>query len=216
MTLPFTADEFFNVFARYNTAVWPAQLLLMALAALAIFAVTWRWRSSARIASGVLALLWLWSGLVYHLSYFREVNPLAIAFGLIFLVQSALFFRCAVGRCKLQFSTPRTEPRSLVGALVLTYALVIYPLLSVLLGHTWPEGPTFGTPCPVVLFTLGLFFWSNASRPRGLLIIPLGWALIGTTAAVAFGVYQDWALLVTGLLAAGMLLPRGEREIELQ
>ena len=32
MNLPFTREEFFEVFARYNDAVWPAQVLLFAAA----------------------------------------------------------------------------------------------------------------------------------------------------------------------------------------
>lgn len=210
MKLPFTPQEFFNVFARYNDAVWPAPLVLPVLAGLAVFAMTWKWRSSDRIAGGVLAILWFWSGVVYHLIFFREINSLAIGFGLLFLVQAAGFLRGALRRTALHFSAPRTEPRTLVGALVITYALVIYPLLSDLLGHRWPHAPTFGAPCPIVLFTLGLFFWTDASRPRAWLIIPLGWSLVGTSAAVTLSVFEDFALPVVGLLAAGMLLPRDE------
>jgi len=214
MKLPFTPAEFFNLFARYNEAVWPAPLVLPVVAGVAVLAVTWRWRNSDRIVGGILAILWLWSGVVYHLIFFRAINPLAIGFGLFFVVQAAGFLRGALRRTALQFSAPRTEPRTLVGALVIAYALVIYPLLSDLLGHRWPHAPTFGAPCPLVLFTLGLLFWTDASRPRVLLIIPLGWALVGTSAAVTLGVYEDLALPVVGLLAAGMLLPREELKSE--
>lgn len=36
MELPFTVDQFMAVFAAYNTAVWPAQILLYALAVVAL------------------------------------------------------------------------------------------------------------------------------------------------------------------------------------
>ena len=36
MQIPFTAQQFFEVIARYNQAVWPAPLLLHALALLAV------------------------------------------------------------------------------------------------------------------------------------------------------------------------------------
>lgn len=32
MQLPFTTEQFFDVFRAYNTAVWPAQLVLVVLA----------------------------------------------------------------------------------------------------------------------------------------------------------------------------------------
>jgi hypothetical protein len=31
MTIPFSIDQFFDVFIRYNSAIWPAQWLLAAL-----------------------------------------------------------------------------------------------------------------------------------------------------------------------------------------
>ncbi len=33
MQLPFTVEQFFGVFQAYNSAVWPAQVFLLALAA---------------------------------------------------------------------------------------------------------------------------------------------------------------------------------------
>jgi hypothetical protein len=42
--------------------------------------------------------------------------------------------------------------------------------------------------------------------PWWLLVIPFAWSLIGGSAAFLLGVPQDWALLVSGLLAAPMLL----------
>ena len=41
MRLPFTAGQFFAVCLQYNEAVWPAQLLLNALALLCVVAVLW-------------------------------------------------------------------------------------------------------------------------------------------------------------------------------
>lgn len=36
MRLPFTNEQFFTVFRRYNEAVWPAQWMLVGLAVLAV------------------------------------------------------------------------------------------------------------------------------------------------------------------------------------
>ena len=208
MNLPFSKQQFFEVFAAYNEAVWPMPLWLLNLAVLAVLAVLWRWRLSDGIVSVVLGLLWLWSGVMYHLVFFRPVNPAALLFWALFIVQSAALFRCGLGRKGLHFTAPRNEPRTLVGGLVITYALVIYPLIGRAFGHSYPFAPTFGAPCPVVLFTFGLLFWTDAGRPRWLLIIPLTWALVGSSAVIAFGMYEDIALPITGLYAAVVLLPR--------
>ena len=64
------------------------------------------------------------------------------------------------------------------------------------------------TPCPVTLFTFGLFLLATAPIPRGLLAIPLIWSLIGGSAAFLLGVPQDWQLLFSGA-AIVLILWRG-------
>lgn len=208
MKLPFTRDEFLGVFARYNEAVWPAQFVLVALAMLAVFALIRRWPQANRIASVTLGLLWLWSGLVYHLLFFSRINRLAIAFGVLFLIQSCLWLGGGVGRSGLRFDMRVARARRTLGALIIAYSLVIYPLLGIAFGHAWPDAPTFGAPCPVVLFTFGLLVWGGASPPKVLLIVPLAWAVMGTTAAIQLTMYEDWGLLISGVIAALVLLPR--------
>jgi hypothetical protein len=208
MNLPFTRNEFLEVFARYNETVWPAHAVLVALAALAVFSVVRNGRQRNPIASGVLALLWFWSGLVYHLWFFAAINPVAIAFGVLFLVQSGLWFHWGIRRSRVRFEFRFSSGKSIIGALVMAYALVVYPLLAVWFGPSWPRTPTFGVPCPLVLFTLGLLFWTDASLPKSVLIVPLAWVLVGTSAAVELGIYEDGGLIVAGLLAAALLLPR--------
>lgn len=214
MNLPFSKEQFFEVFARYNEAVWPAPLWLIGMAAISIMAILWQWRSTDRLVSAVLGILWLWSGVMYHLVFFRRVNPAAWIFGVLFVVQSAAFFWWALRPKGLRFTAPRTEPRTFVGGLVVTYALIIYPLIGRTLGHHWPSAPTFGAPCPLVLFTLGLFFWTEAGRPRALLIIPMAWALVGSSAVLKFAMYEDSAMLITGLFAAAMLLPKRDENTD--
>ncbi|HTO03870.1 MAG TPA: DUF6064 family protein, partial [Opitutus sp.] len=96
MNLPFSREQFYEVFACYNEAVWPAPLWLMGMAALSITAILWRWRHTDRLVGMVLGILWLWSGVMYHLVFFRSVNPAALIFGLLFVVQSTVFFWSAL------------------------------------------------------------------------------------------------------------------------
>ncbi len=53
MQLPFDAHQFFGVFARYNTAVWPAQIALVA-AALAAVVLALRPRAGSDRTVGVI------------------------------------------------------------------------------------------------------------------------------------------------------------------
>jgi hypothetical protein len=206
MNAPFTREDFLDVFARYNEATWPMPFFLLVLALLALLALNRHWRHCDRLVSTILMVLWSWSGIVFHLGFFADVSPVGFAFGILFLFQAGGFFRWGVMRHRVVFNAPGLSRRGITGAILIGYALFGYPLIAA--AHGWPRIPTFGAPCPVVLFTFGLLFWSGSTLPRPLLIAPLAWAVIGSSAAVQFGMYEDWALAPAAVAAAIWLLPR--------
>jgi hypothetical protein len=202
--LPFTAREFFELFGHYNVTVWPAQLLLNGIAVLIIAHVVLQERPGLVFA--LLALLWLWMGVVYHLAFFTTINPAARLFGVAFIAQ-AMFFLSYI-------SSPTASPRAQatltapVGKALVAYALVGYPLLGSLLGHHYPEVPTFGAPCPTTIFTLGILHWRRPGTPAWLAAIPLAWSGIGTAAAIQLSVPQDYGLTLAGLATIALLVGR--------
>ena len=83
---------------------------------------------------------------------------------------------------------------------MVAYASIVYPLLGQFFGHGYPAIPMFGVaPCPVTLFTFGLFLLTTAPVPRRLLVIPVTWSLIGGQAAFRLGIPQDWPLIMSGV-----------------
>jgi hypothetical protein len=206
MMVPFTTENFFAVFADYNDGVWPAQLVLAGLAVGSI-ALAWRpARSSRHLVMGILALLWIWMGAVYHLGYFATINPAAYLFGLLFIAQGLLFLRAA-RRHRLSFRATR-DVYGWTGALLALYALVLYPLFGLLAGHTYPASPTFGAPCPTVIYTFAILLWSEGAVPRHLLVVPLLWSILGGSAVIELGVIEDIGLLVAGPVATWLILRR--------
>jgi hypothetical protein len=207
MTLPFSAEEFFAVFARYNEAVWPAQAVLVVLAAVAA-ALAWRpSRTADRLISGMLAVFWAWMGMVYHFVFFRSINPAAVLFAAAFVAQAAAFVWFGVIRERLHFHVS-PGAAGLAAGVLLVYALVVYPLVGVAAGHIYPHAPTFGLPCPTTIFTLGMLIAAGPQVPRPLLIVPLGWVAVGTVAAVQLGIVQDFGLSVAGIVTALTVLAR--------
>lgn len=208
MQLPFSLEQFLDAFRRYNEAVWPAQWILTALGIAAVVLALGRAPHAGRIVGGVLALLWLWMGAVYHLVFFRPINPAAAAFGALFLVQAALLAWLGAWRGALSFRV-RRDAAGLLGALVILYALVLYPAIGYALGHRFPAAPTFGVPCPTTILTFGLLLWTVPPVPRRLLVVPALWALIGTTAAAELGMREDFGLSVAAIVATIAILTRG-------
>ena len=205
MALPFTKDQFFEVFARYNTQVWPAQWLLLAVGLAAVGVLFTKASSRERVASAAIGLLWIWVGAIYHLGYFTTINPAAYVFGVLSIAEGLLFVWSA-GADNLRLSW--MGPSKWVGGALATYSLAIYPLLNVVLGHEFPAAPTFGLPCPTTILTLGILWWLRGQFTRVLAVIPILWSGIGGSAAFSLGVPQDLGLLVAGLVSLGLLRRR--------
>lgn len=197
MTLPFTPDQFFEVFAAYNRSLWVFALALW-LHALAGVVVLARSRDgSSRFLAMLLALQWAWAALVYHAAFFSRINPAAWLFGGLFLIQSALFVWFGIVRDQLHFS-PTGLPRHVAAWILIIYSLV-YPVVVQAEGHPFPEAPTFGVPCPMTLLTIGLLFAADPPWPRAIAVIPVLWAFVGGSAAVLLGVRADLMLWVAGV-----------------
>jgi hypothetical protein len=201
--MPFSEEQFFRVFARYNEAVWPAQLVLYGLAITAVILAARGGAINSRYVSGALAVLCAWVALVYHATFFREINPAAILFAALFLVQAALFVWYGVICENVGISAKRRGWRAL-GTALIAYALFFYPFIATMSGQRYPAMPTFGLPCPTTIFTIGVLMWTRSTPPI-VWIVPILWALISTQVAVQFAVYEDFGLTLAALAAVGFV-----------
>jgi hypothetical protein len=206
--LPFSTEQFFAVFAAYNMAIWPAQVIAYALGVLAIGLVGRSATQSNRLIAGTLSVGWLWTGVVYHWIFFSTVNPIARAFAVGFAIQAALIFVAGVVRQQLVFAW-RQSVSAILGVFLITYAMVLYPALGAWMGHGYPKTPTFGvTPCSLTIFTFGLLLLTGCRVPKAVLMISFAWSLIGGSAAVLLQVPQDWMLLVAGSAGTALIWAR--------
>lgn len=197
MQLPFTADQFFRIFAEYNHAFWIV-VVAMWFATIAILVLAWRdperW---SRLVSFFLGALWLWNALAYHAFLFTRINPTAWVFSAMFAVQALLFLQASLRRRPLYLSS-RGASQSL-GLALATYSLG-YPFLTMAVGHDYPYTPTFALPCPTVILTIGLLFTTREPVCLRLAAIPILWAFIGGSAATLLAVPTDYVLLAAGIV----------------
>jgi hypothetical protein len=198
MEMPFSKEDFFRIFESYNNGVWPFQILLYVLAIIAVLLVFWKTKSSAFIIICILSVFWLWMGAVYHILFFSLINPAAYVFGVLFIAEAMLLFYSAIS-LNLEFNI-RPAASAYAAVILILFALAIYPLLGYYLGHRYPYSPTFGLPCPTTIFTLAIFLLITGRIPLSLVIIPLLWAVIGSTAALKLDVYEDTGLLISAVV----------------
>lgn len=199
MTLPFSHDQFLEVFARYNEAFWPVAVGLWIATAAALVEILRR-DGGGRFVGTVLAITWAWSGIVYHAWYFTRINPAAWLFGMLFIAEAVLIAWYAVLDRRLRFRRSGA-PRRVLGLALAAYALA-YPGVVTLEGLVFPRAPTFGVPCPTVIATIGFFIAAEDPVPFALAIVPILWSLLGGSAAFVLGVRADLVLFAAGIAYA--------------
>jgi hypothetical protein len=199
--IPFTIEEFLNVFVKYNQSIYPVQIIMYILGATALFLVLRKNKQSDRIISGILSFMWLWMGIAYHIKFFSVINKAAILFGIFFVIQGLIFFYLGVIKEKIQFHLKKSLSFYL-GTLFILYSMTIYPIIGYLTGHGYPYAPCFGVaPCPTTIFTFGLLSWTRNKFPKSILIIPFLWSIVGLSAAINLNIKEDIGILISGISA---------------
>jgi hypothetical protein len=210
MQLPFTIEQFYGVFRDYNTAVWPAQWFLAALTLVAVVAMLRPRPWSGVAVSAILALLWTWIALAYHLAFFARISPAAYAFSAVSMVGAAVFIWQGVVQRKLAFGWV-PGPKSVVGVVLIVFALVVYPVWAAYAGHPYPATATFGLPCPTTIFTIGVLCFAVPPTPRSPLIVPFLWCLVGAQAAFLLDLQPDLGLIAAGAVSVALLATAGRQ-----
>jgi hypothetical protein len=193
MALPFSHDQFLDVFGTFNTALWSAIALLWALTALAAF----HWITSGEIHRrtlfALLAIHWAWSGLVYHLIFFQAINPAARIFAALFVVESLILAGARQPPVAVRF---QPNARGLIAA-AFVIAGLLYPAAGFVFGLHYPRMPLFGVPCPTTLVTAG-WLVAAAGSSRFAKIVPILWCVVASSAAITLGIRADLALIAAG------------------
>jgi hypothetical protein len=193
--MPFSVDAFLDVFAAYNSALWPFALLLWIATMAALVAGIER-RDAGAWTFGLLAFQWAWSAIAYHIVFFTRINPAAWLFAVVFLAEAVALLWYGVVHERLQLTSDSGATRSRIAYAFVGYGL-LYPLVVMMTGHSFPRMPTFGVPCPTTLVTIG-FLMLVPKPPAAVIAVPLLWTAIAGTSAWLLRMPADLALLAAG------------------
>jgi hypothetical protein len=196
MRVPFTPQQFLDVFGAYNSAAWPFVIGLW-LVTLVFGVRLVRGQAWSVTLSALAAIHWAWSGLVYHALFFTDINPAAWLFAGAFLLEACAFVWFGMVRRSLVFEWGRTARHAVAGVLF-AYSLA-YPFLVLASGHDVPRAPLFAVPCPTTFFTAALLLTTVRPAPVLVFVIPVMWATVAGTAAIALGVTPDLVLFVAAV-----------------
>lgn len=199
MKPPFTTEQFFSVFADYNLSVFPIQLIIVLLGIFALLLLYSRYKRKNLIIAMCLSFLWLWSGLVYHIGFFSELNKPAYIFGGLFALQGLIILYEILSFSKLSFSYNKTFIDG-IGAFLILFGIFIYPIISWMSVGELNHLIAVGLPCPTTITTVGFFMLNKKKTNWYLFIIPSLWSIVGVSAALNFGVYQDFMMLLSVII----------------
>ncbi len=154
MKTPFTAEQFFNVFEKYNSAVFPFQLIIIFSGIAGLFLLRSEYSLKNKLIGAWLGLLWIWMGLVYHFTFFAEINKAAYVFGGAFILQGSLILVNTFFKNRLIFIS-RLRATDYPGYFFILFGLVLYPLIGYFIEGTLARTITLGLPCPSTILTFG-------------------------------------------------------------
>lgn len=207
--LLFSPQTYYRLLELYHRAVWPAQLVALAMG-IAILATLLRPSSRrSRSAAGLLAGCWLWVAWAFHLERYSTINWAAGYMAAAFALQALLLLWAGTIRGKLGVVRGRDPPLAWVGTGVFGFALLAQPWIGLMGPRTWPQIELFGlTPDATATATLGLLL--TAERvPWTLLVIPCLWCLIGWATLWAMEAPDAWVTLLVAVLCLIVAAVRG-------
>lgn len=204
-----TVEQLLEVFATYNPQIWPMQIVAYVLGIVSVYLAVRKTAFSGRLIPAILAFFWLWVAFLFWLPSGLQGYVPGYLFTAIFLIQG-VFFLVYTLKPKLTFGFQK-DACSSAGIFFLVYALVGYPLVGALVGHTYPHMSPFGlTPCPVVTFTFGLLLLTGNKIPKALLVIPFFYSLSGFL-WMSIGMWEDVGMVASGLIGAVLIWYRDSK-----
>jgi hypothetical protein len=205
--LLFSAKSYDRLLELYNRAIWPAQIVAMALG-LTIWMILRRsFKSKGRFIAAVLAGSWFWIALAFHAERYAKINWAAVDFAGGFALEGALLVGLAIVRREPAYEPPPWMRR--LGLGMFLFGLWAQPLVGWVLGRPWRQAETFGTaPDPTAVATLGVLLLGSGRGYRAAAVIPVLWCGISGATLLALKRPVESMMPFTAALVAGIAFCR--------
>ena len=204
--LLFSPRTYYRTIELYNLAIWPAQLVGVAIGLAIVALLIAKHDGRERIIAALFAACWLWIGWAFHYQRYAQINWVAPWFAAAFALQALLLVVVGVAADRIVFRPASGRPFWLAISLI-AIIVVGYPLLAPLTGRSWTTAEVFGVAAdPTALATIAAL-----ARVRGrirwlLLVIPVLWCTL--TALTLWAMKAPETLVVAGAALLALLSTR--------
>jgi hypothetical protein len=201
--LLFSPRVYYRLLELHNRALWPLQLLTLAVGLVLIVLVVRRPRGHGRLVALLLAASWAFVGWAFLWARYATINWAAACAAPVFALE-ALLLLC-IGALLDRLTFDRRGAAGWLGALLVAFALAGQPLLAPLSGRPWAAAEAFGVaPDPTAVGTLGLLLLARGRMLASLFPIPVLWCVASGATLWAMGAPEAWILPAAGALAAAV------------
>ncbi len=194
-------EIFWKTIGEYNTQTWRIQLAITIAGAVLTCALYARpTRKIYAVTKGFMAAVCLWIAAAYYLTFCaeREYSG-AMAVFWIFMAMTWIY---DIGNKKV---TPQAVSKNPVAPVLLS-APLIYPLLSLACGRSFPEMTSPIMPCSVVVFSIGVVFVFEKRINLILAMLLLHWAILSIPKTKLYGITEDYFLALCTIPAIYLFL----------
>ncbi|MGE5275468.1 MAG: DUF6064 family protein [Acidobacteriota bacterium] len=207
--LLFSPRTYYRLFELYNAAIWPAQIVALALAA-GIAALARRGGAArGRLIAAALAACWLWTGIAFQANRYATINFAAAYFAWAFGIEASLLAVIGPVLGRLSFE-PSADLAGRMGMRMFLFALLLEPLVGPILGRGWRQAEIFGVaPDPTAVGTLGILLGAKGARRWPLLVIPVLWCAVTGATLLAMKAPDFWIPPLAAALAVALAARKG-------
>ena len=203
--LLFSPRTYHRLFEIYNAAIWPAQIVALALG-VAVVLLLRRGATGgrARAAAAVLAASWLFVAIAFHAKRYATINTAGIQIAVAFAVEAALLAGIGTVGGRLEFERPH-DLASRTGFAILLLALAVEPLAGPLLGRSLRAIELFGVaPDPTAVGTLGVLLLARVRRRWLLMVVPVAWCAVTGLTLFAMKAPDFWVAPLSAVVAVAL------------
>ncbi|MBS9403258.1 MFS transporter permease [Halomonas sp. TRM85114] len=209
--LMFSPRVYERLFVLYNQALWPAQLLALALGGAILFLLLRPGNTGMRLVMVLLGLAWVFVAWTFLWQRYAPVNLMIPYVAPLFVLQTLLLLGLGTLKSKLNLPAHWSVPRSL-GSTLFVYALAVHPWVTAFPTSRglWGAEVIGLTPDPLAIATLGIAAMANpASKAWLLMVVPALWCLISGLTLLALQAPLAWLPpLAVGMALVARLWPR--------
>jgi hypothetical protein len=183
-------EQFWNVIGLYNTDTIYIQIIFtILLAASVILAYKKKYQTLPEI---VLSVINIFIGVIYFIYY--GTDPIQSYFAApLFILVGLLFGWEAIKHKNAKFNGVKGS------RLALLVLIMLYPIISILLGNHFPKTTTYIMPCPIISLSIVIYLCYEKHN-KLLLALLIIWGLTGVKAFL-FNALEDIILLICGFYA---------------